>query len=153
MAADPRSLLRFAGSSAVACVVVVAILIASLWAFGFLDRPRGHHAVDVLPLTKSERLDLAEALGERPVDRRPRLPPLEEIPPLEIPRHQETGFVQVEFSVDAEGRVTDAEVIRAVPEGVFETQALEIVRSRQYAPGESGRLTELVEFSVGSDKD
>lgn len=139
---------RFAGAGAAACVVVALILIGTLWAFGFLDRPEGRHAVDVRLLTLGERLDLAEALGERSATERPSLPPLEDIPPLEIPRRREPGFVQVEFSVDARGRVTDAEVVRSMPEGLFDQQALEIIRSRQYAAGESGRRTEVVDFTV-----
>ena len=112
------------------------------------DRPKGHHAVDVRLLTLGERLDLAEALGEPAANERPSLPPLEEIPPLEIPRRREPGFVQVEFSVDARGRVTDAEVVRSMPEGLFDQQALEIIRSRQYPAGDSGRRTEVVDFTV-----
>jgi TonB family protein len=148
MNSNSRRFIRFAGAVSAACVVVALIMIASLWAFGFLDRPKGHHAVDLRLLTLSERLDLAEALGERSVDERPVLPPLEEIPPLEIPRRQEPGFVQVEFFVDDQGRVTDAEVVRSMPEGFFDQQALEIVRSRQYAAGEGGRRTDVVDFTV-----
>jgi protein TonB len=148
MSAETRKFIRFAGAGAAACVVVALILIGSLWAFGFLDRPKGHHAVDVRLLTLGERLDLAEALGEPAANERPSLPPLEEIPPLDIPRRREPGFVQVEFSVDARGRVTDAEVVRSMPEGLFDQQALEIIRSRQYPAGDSGRRTEVVDFTV-----
>ncbi len=145
-----RKAMRYGGFAVAASVVVVILLVASLWAFGFLDRPDGHHAVDLRLLTPSERLDLAEALGESSDDGRPGLPPLEEIPPLEIPRHTESGFVQVEFLVDEQGRVVDAEVVRSVPPGLFEDQALEIVKSRDYGPGEPGRRTEMVDFTLES---
>lgn len=148
MTDSSQGIYRFAAAVAAACIVVAAILVASLWAFGYLDKPAGHHAVDLRLLTPSERLDLAETLGETSANGRPRLPPLEDIPPLEIPRRMESGFVQVEFSVDDQGRVTDAEVVRSLPEGMFETQALEIVRARQYPPGDGGRLTEVVDFTV-----
>lgn len=151
MPAETREIFRFAGAAIAACAVVAVILVVSLWSFGFLDRPKGHHAVDIRLLTLSERLDLAEMLGEKRQDGRPSLPPLDEIPPLEIPRHKSAGFVQVEFSVDAQGRVTDAHVVRSVPEGLFEQQALEIVRSREYAPDESGRRTDVVNFTVENE--
>jgi len=145
-----RSVLRFGGFVGAAGIVVTIILVASLWAFGFLDRPDGHHAVDLRLLTPSERLDLAEALGESAGGERPSLPPLEEIPPLEIPRHTESGFVQVEYVVDEQGRVVDAEVVRSMPPGLFEAQALEIVRSREYGPADAGRRTEMVDFTLES---
>ncbi len=148
MTSRSQGIFRFAGATAAACIVVAMILVTSLWAFGYLDKPAGHHAVDLRLLTPSERLDLAETLGEAPADGRPRLPPLEDIPPLEIPRRTEAGFVQVEFSVDARGRVTDAQVVRSLPQGLFEAQALEIVRARQYPPGDGGRQTEVVDFTV-----
>lgn len=148
MAAERSPILRFAGAVVAACLVVAGLLVGSLWAFGFLDRPKGHHAVDLRLLTRSERLDLAEALGERPAGERPTLPPLEDIPPLQIPPRKEVGFVQVEFSVDAQGRVIDAEVVRSMPEGVFDQQALEIVRSRSYSSKDGGRRTEVVDFTL-----
>jgi TonB family protein len=128
-------------------------MVASLWAFGAFDRDDGHHAVDVHILSSSERLDLAEQLGEGEDRRRPRLPPLADIPPLVIPKRAESGFVQVEVVVDADGRVVDAEVVRAVPSGVYEEQALEVVRARNYEAGEAGKRTEIVDFTVESAKE
>ncbi len=145
-----RRLLRFAGFVAGASVVVAILLVASLWSFGIFDRPAGHHAVDLRLLTPSERLDLAEALGETTGNERPSLPPLEAIPPLEVPLHRESGFVQVEVLVDDQGQVVDAEVIRSVPPGMFEAQALEIAKSREYDPGAPGRRTEMVDFTLES---
>ncbi len=140
--------LRWAGSVVVAAVVVAVLLIVGLWAFGAFDRDEGHHAVDVHILSSSERLDLAKQLGEGDERRRPGLPPLEDIPPLEIPKRSESGFVQVEVVVDEDGAVVDAEVIRAVPGGVFEDRALEMIRTRDYGPGDAGTRTEIVDFIV-----
>ena len=58
--------------------------------------------------------------------------------------------MQVEVLVDAQGRVVDAEVVRSMPSGVFEEQALQIARSRQYGPGEPGRRIEMVDFTLES---
>jgi len=148
MRAGWRSLLRYSGFVAAASVVVAILLVGGLWAFGAFDRPDGHHAVDLRLLTPSERLDLAEALGEASGSERPSLPPMEAIPPLEVPLHRESGFVQVEVLVDDQGQVVDAEVIRSVPPGMFEEQALEIVRSRDYGPGQAGRKSEMVDFTL-----
>lgn len=98
MSAPVPRWLRWAGSAAAAGVVVSVLMVASLWAFGAFDRDDGHHAVDVHILSSSERLDLAEQLGEGEDRRRPRLPPLADIPPLVIPKRAESGFVQVEVA-------------------------------------------------------
>ena len=145
--------LRWAGSVAAAAVVVGVLMVASLWAFGAFDREDGHHAVDVHILSSSERLDLAKQLGEDDARRRPRLPPLADIPALEIPKRAESGFVQVEVVVDASGRILDAEVVRAVPSGVYEEQALEVVRARDYEPGDAGRRIEIVDFTIEPEGD
>lgn len=151
MKSGVRKVIRYGGFVGAASVVVAVLLVASLWAFGVLDRPAGHHAVDLRLLTPSERLDLAEALGESAGAERRSLPPLEDIPPLEIPPHTASGFVQVEYVVDGQGRVVDAEVVRSVPPGLFEEQALEIVRSRAYGPADAGRRTEVVDFTLEPD--
>ena len=77
---------------------------------------------------------------------------MKEIPPLVIPQRTQSGFVQVEYVVDANGRVIEAEVVGAAPVGVYEDKALEIVRSRRYQPkpdgGGTDRRTEMVDFTV-----
>lgn len=146
-----RTLRRFAVANVLACIVVAALLVVSLWAFGVFDGREGRRAVDITLLSVSERLDLAELLGETQETGRPSLPPLEDIAPLEIPRRDESGFVQVEFSVDASGRVTDAQVVRAMPAGIYDDQALEIVRSRRYQPDSGARRTEIVDFSIRNE--
>lgn len=47
-----------------------------------------------------------------------------------------TGFVEVRIAVDAHGRVTHTEVVRAVPEGYFEEATLKAVQRFQFQPAE-----------------
>lgn len=140
---------RWMMSVSAATVVVLTLMLVSLWVFGAFDVEKLHYTQSLRLLGEDERRDLAEELGESRAGQRPSLPPLEEIPPLEIPRHRRSGFVQVEFSVDADGRVTQAEVVRAAPAGYYEEQALAILRSRRFddlAPGETS--TEIIDFRI-----
>lgn len=149
----PAPYVRWLGSALIGTVVVVTLMIGALWMFGlFGDDEDAHFTHSLRLLTDSERRDLAEELGEGPFSQRPRLPPLAEIPPLEIPQHKQSGFVQLEFSVDAQGRVTDAEVVRAAPAGIYEQQALAILRGQRFepdAPGTPGaRRIEIIDFDI-----
>lgn len=71
-----------------------------------------------------------------------------------VPPRITKGFVQIEVLVDAEGRVTEAKVVGAVPPGIYEQQALDQVRGRRFVPptvggrAVPGRLTEVVPFQV-----
>jgi len=143
---------RWIGPLLAATVVVLALLVASLWAFGAFDIQRLHYTQSLRLLGDDERRDLATELGEAPASTRPTLPPMEEIPPLEIPQRPRTGFVQLEFTVGADGRVAEAEVVRAAPSGYYEEQALAILRSRRFedlAPGETS--TEIIDFRIEVD--
>jgi len=148
-----RKALRFAFSAVLAAVVVVCLMTGVLWGFGLLDRPEDDldaHRVEIL--SESSRLDVAELI-EGPEGRRlPALPPIKEIPPMEVAPRAKTGFVQVEFEVGEDGVVKNAEVVNAVPPGVYEEQALQQVRNRRWAPDPRGQrtLTEVVRFSVPS---
>jgi TonB family protein len=144
-----KALKRWMVSVSAATVVVLTLMLVSLWVFGAFDVEQLHYTQSLRLLGEDERRDLAEELGEPGTGQRPSLPPLEEIPPLDIPRHRRSGFVQVEFSVDGDGRVTQAEVVRAAPAGYYEEQALAILRSRRFedlAPGETG--TEIIDFRI-----
>jgi TonB family protein len=148
-------LLRFGVSLALASVIVFALLVGSLYMFGAYEKRDGPRSHSVGLLSESERLDLAELLGERVEPERPTLPPLEEIPALELPTAPQSGFVQVEVMVDEQGRVTSAEVVGATHEGVFEEQALAIVRSRRYVPRPDGgldRRTEIVDYTIAGEE-
>ena len=149
----PADYTRWVGSAVLGTVVVLMLMTVALWIFGvFRGGDDVHYTHSLRLLTDSERRDLAAELGEGPYSQRPRLPPLAEIPPLEIPRRKQSGFVQLEFSVDADGRVVDAEVVRAAPAGVYEEQALAILRGRRFeaeAPGApDARRTEIIDFDI-----
>lgn len=153
MPTDDRlgTVLRFGGAALAATVIVFFLMIGALWIWGAFDRPDEQppaHRVDLL--SQGERLDLAEMLRPEGPPGPTGLPPLAEIPPLVVPEREAAGFVQVEFTVDESGRVSDAEVVRAMPAGVYEEQALAIVRSRRFEPAEQGpeRRTEIVDFTL-----
>jgi TonB family protein len=145
----PLQFLAFAGA---ATVVVVALMVGVLWGFGLLDPPEDEiEAHPVQLLSQTDRVDLGALLApERPQAPKPPPPPVE---PLEIPERQVSGFVQIEVETDAAGRVTRADVVNALPAGVFEEQALRQVQQRRYPPREGGgRYVEVVPFRVSPDR-
>lgn len=147
MSALARKLLRFAGASGVAAVVVFLLMVGVLWAFGLLDRDDEDvvlaHPVRLLSTT--DRVDVAELLEPR----RRAPPPPEPAPSFELPAREVSGFVQLAVEVNEEGRVERAEVVNAVPSGIFEEEALRIVRQRRYAVPPDGRaVDEIVPFTV-----
>lgn len=149
------SLSRLAASVAIASAIVFALLVGGLWAFGAYDGVDGQpRSQRVALLSDSERIDLAALLGEDTGPQRPRLPDLDDIPPLVLPKPAQSGFVQVELVVDGQGRVAEAEVVGSTHEGLFEQQALAIVKSRRYVPRPDGgldRRTEIVDFTIADD--
>jgi protein TonB len=59
----------------------------------------------------------------------------------EIARERDlTGFVDLEFTVRADGTVTDVNVLKAQPKGVFENAAVDAVSKWRYRPIERGGL-------------
>jgi TonB family protein len=153
---DPRPIvLKYVVAAAVGSVVVFLLLVGSLYMFGAYDRKDGPRSQRVELLSESERLDLAELFGETKEPERPRLPELADIPPLELPSRPKSGFVQIEVVVDGQGRVAEAEVVGATHEGVFEEQALAIVKSRRYQPSPDGgvdRRLEIVDYTIAEDE-
>jgi TonB family protein len=145
---DPGPIvLKYAVLVAVACVIVFLLLVGSLYMFGAYDKEDG---------PRSQRVELlAELYGETRKPERPRLPELADIPPLELPKRPQSGFVQIEVVVDEQGRVAEAEVVGATHEGVFEEQALAIVKARRYEPrpevGVDRRL-EIVDYTIAEDE-
>lgn len=147
-----RSLLRWIGSLAAGLLVVYTLSAAALYAFGWFDdqtaSPRRTHAVDLL--NDLERVRIRDELGldqrRKPEER----PPPE---PLRLPR-QVSGFVQLEVEVGTRGEVVSAQVLGAVPEGYYEEQALEAVRTRRYDPSPLGtyRQPEVIPFTVSVDE-
>lgn len=146
--------LRFLVSATIASVVVLALMVSALWAFGLFDRGAEEviyaHPVEIL--SQSDRVDVAELVGapQRPLPARPVERPVE---PLVVPRREISGFVQIEVAVDADGRVQRAEVVNALPAGVYEEQALRQVRQRRYPPRDGGgSYVEVVPFRVAADE-
>jgi TonB family protein len=76
--------------------------------------------------------------------------------PREAFRRGQEGWVDVELTVDASGRVLGAEVIASQPRGLFERAALRAVRQWQFEPprevdaGGTVRGVFRVEFQRGS---
>ena len=75
--------------------------------------------------------------------------------PPEAVRSKKDGWVQVEFTVDANGQVTDAKVANADPPRLFNTAALDAVRRWTFKPRlENGkaveeRMSRRIEFKLG----
>ena len=75
--------------------------------------------------------------------------------PPEAVRAKKDGWVQVEFTVDANGQVTDAKVANADPPRLFNTAALDAVRRWTFKPRmENGkaveeRMSRRIEFKLG----
>ena len=75
--------------------------------------------------------------------------------PPEAVRAHKDGWVQVEFTVDANGQVTDAKVANADPPRLFNTAALDAVRRWTFKPRmENGkaveeRMSRRIEFKLG----
>ena len=152
----PRSgfLVRFGISAAVATVVIVAIV-----GIGVHFHSPEPEAPESLPdiatvrvISVKDNPELARMIREarnEPVD------PLRELPePVEMPERNVQGFVQLEYTVNPDGTVSDVKVLGAAPSGVFEQRAVERVRNSMHAPAyENGeavarRTTEILEFSV-----
>lgn len=125
------------------------------------DRASLRQGVEITPLPPQQQVDvsdwLREARGDLPDAGEPpmRLPPP---PPVEFRREDITGFVQLRFTVQPDGRATDIRVFGAIPPGIYEDQAIAQVRARRWDPAldEAGRpvaraATEIVEFTVPAD--
>ena len=75
--------------------------------------------------------------------------------PPEAVRSHKDGWVQVEFTVDPNGQVTDAKVANADPPRLFNTAALDAVRRWTFKPRmENGkaveeRMSRRIEFKLG----
>ncbi len=70
------------------------------------------------------------------------------------------GYVLVEYSVDAIGRVRNAAVVESAPPEVFDEEALRVVRSWRFQPAKrdgkpvaSPRMQSRVTFQLGDDHD
>lgn len=67
--------------------------------------------------------------------------------PPEAARAGKTGFVEVEFSVAADGKVESVSVLNAKPSRTFEQAAVRAVKQWQFAPG-GGRGKVRLDFNL-----
>jgi protein TonB len=67
--------------------------------------------------------------------------------PPEAARAGTTGFVEVEFEVDASGKVGKVSVLNARPTRTFETAAVRAVKQWQFEPG-GGKGKVRLNFSL-----
>lgn len=152
--------MRFIISAILGLLITLAMLIAGLQFFdGRMGKASLRQGIEVTPLPRHQQVDVAEWLrqarddlpevGAEPVMRLP--PP----PPFELAAREVTGFVQLVFTVQPDGRATDVRVYGAVPPGYYEEQAMAAVQERRWEPGyDAGgravarRATEIIEFSV-----
>lgn len=80
----------------------------------------------------------------------PDLKPLKRVEPdypVEAMRAGTEGFVEVEFSVDAAGKVESVSVVNAQPARVFERSAVAAVKKWSFAPG-GGRGKVRLDFAL-----
>jgi len=63
---------------------------------------------------------------------------VEPVYPPEAARAGTSGFVEVEFTVDASGKVVTVSVVNAKPARTFETAAVKAVKQWTFAPGADG---------------
>lgn len=67
--------------------------------------------------------------------------------PPDAARSGTTGYVELEYSVGPDGKVTDVSVVDAKPGRVFVSSAIKAVRQWEFAPGESRGKVKL-EFKL-----
>lgn len=66
--------------------------------------------------------------------------------PPEAARSGVTGFVEVEFTVDASGKVSSVSVVNAKPTRMFESAAVKAVKQWTFAP-QAGRGKVRLDFA------
>jgi TonB family protein len=145
------------------CAVIASVLVLTMAAVGvrwFYDREEQEEKT--LRVMKQINLTtMGEAPGAEERERRQQREFVREgpedrpaPPPVSVPDRQVEGFVQVEYTVFPDGRVENVEVVGAQPSGVFEDQARELIRARDYtgqvspAEQQGERRTEIVDFTV-----
>lgn len=74
---------------------------------------------------------------------------VEPVYPSDAARAGTIGFVELEFTVDATGKVTTVSVVNAKPTRTFETAAVQAVKKWMFAPGaEGGKGKVKLEFKL-----
>ena len=147
-------LFRFAVSFVVATVFIVSAV--ALGVNFYTDEEKDPAALpdlaEVTMISVKDNPDLERMIRKarnQPVE------PLHELPePVKQPERQVQGFVQLEYTINPDGTVSDVRVVGATPPGLFEQQAVQRARNSMHAPSfEDGepvarRTTEIIEFSV-----
>lgn len=80
----------------------------------------------------------------------PDLKPVKRVEPVyppEAARSRTEGFVEVEFTVNASGKVESVSVVNARPSRTFESAAVRAVKQWEFAPG-GGRGKVRLDFSL-----
>lgn len=68
--------------------------------------------------------------------------------PPDAARSRTSGFVEVEFTVDANGKVVSVSVVNARPSRTFEAAAVKAVKQWQFAAGAGGRGKVRLDFTL-----
>jgi len=68
--------------------------------------------------------------------------------PPEAARTRTSGFVEVEYTVDATGKVASVSVVNARPSRTFESAAVKAVKQWTFAPGADGRGKVRLDFTL-----
>ena len=68
--------------------------------------------------------------------------------PPEAARAGTTGFVEVEYTVDAAGKVSSVSVVNAKPARTFESAAVKAVKQWEFAAGADGRGKVRLDFAL-----
>jgi protein TonB len=92
--------------------------------------------------------------GEHDLDIQPQsLHQIEPIYPAEADRQGLSGEVHLRLKLQADGRVSDIEVLSATPSGLFEESALQAFRQARFSPAQkNGRpVRALVQIEVVYD--
>ncbi len=72
---------------------------------------------------------------------------VEPVYPIQATRNRTEGFVEVEFTVGADGKVESVSVVSARPSHTFESAAVSAVKQWTFKPG-GGRGKVRLEFSL-----
>lgn len=110
-------------------------------------------AVPVSPVTISSSVDLTY-YSAREVDVHPRaLQAIEPDYPAEADRRKLSGMVRLQLKVEADGRVSDVDVVSSTPPGAFDESAIRAFRDARFEPAQkSGRpVRALVMIEVRYD--
>ncbi|KQY51334.1 TonB family protein [Lysobacter sp. Root494] len=68
--------------------------------------------------------------------------------PPEAARAGTSGFVEVEYTVDASGKVSSVSVVNAKPARTFESAAVKAVKQWEFAAGSDGRGKVRLDFAL-----